>query len=94
MPIPLKKKTTLLEIPPGSQAQVVDFYDLSAVQVENLQAYGLAPGHQLQVLQHSPVTVIQIGNTELALEAEIARQVEVELLDAAAAIEMNYRSST
>jgi Fe2+ transport system protein FeoA len=59
---------------------VVDFLSLSAVQVENLQAYGLAPGHLLKVLQHAPVTVIQIGNTELALEAELASQVKVEQL--------------
>jgi Fe2+ transport system protein FeoA len=69
---------TLLEVPPGSRAQVVDINGLSAVQVENLQAFGLVKGHWLQVLQHAPVTVIQIGNTELALEADLARQVEVE----------------
>ena len=78
MPLPLQKRTTLLEVPPGSRAQVVDINGLSAIQVENLQAYGLAPGHWIQVLQHTPVTVIQIGNTELALEAELAGQVEVE----------------
>ncbi len=77
---PPKDRTTLLDIRPGGQARVVEFLSLSAVQVENLQAYGLAPGHLLQVLQHAPVTVIQIGNTELALEAELASQVEVEQL--------------
>jgi Fe2+ transport system protein FeoA len=80
MPNPLPARTTLLEIRPGGQARVVEFRSLSAVQIENLQAYGLTPGHLLRVLQQAPVTVIQIGNTELALEADLARQVEVEQL--------------
>jgi Fe2+ transport system protein FeoA len=43
-----------------------------------LQAYGLAPGHCVRILQHSPVTIVQIEHTELALEGGLARQVEVE----------------
>ncbi len=81
MPNPDPARTTLLEIRPGGQARVVEFRSLSAVQVENLQAYGLSPGHLLRVLQQAPVTVIQIGNTELALEADLASQVEVEHLE-------------
>jgi Fe2+ transport system protein FeoA len=43
-----------------------------------LMAYGLLPGEKICVLQHYPVTVIQIAHTELALDAELAGAVEVE----------------
>jgi Fe2+ transport system protein FeoA len=42
-----------------------------------LQAYGLVPNYKVRVLQHSPVTVIQVDNTELALEKELARGIQV-----------------
>ena len=40
-------------------------------------AYGLIPGNWVEVVQHSPVTVVQVENTELALEDELASQIEV-----------------
>ncbi len=43
-----------------------------------LQAYGLLPGQILRVLQHNPVTVIQVGLTELALDSELANVMVVE----------------
>lgn len=44
----------------------------------HLQAYGLVPGYWVRVIQHSPVLVIQIHHTELALEMELAGNVNVE----------------
>jgi Fe2+ transport system protein FeoA len=44
----------------------------------HLQAYGLVPGHCVRILQHSPVTIVQIEHMELALEGGLARQVQVE----------------
>lgn len=69
---------TLADIPPRSRARVVGFGALSAAQLTHLQAYGLLPGHQVRVLQHAPVTVVQIEQTELAFEAELACQIWVE----------------
>ena len=45
--------------------------------LNHLRAYGLVPGHCVRVLQHSPVTVVQVEHTELALEGDLARQIEV-----------------
>jgi Fe2+ transport system protein FeoA len=42
-----------------------------------LQAYGLIPGDWVYVVQQKPVTVVQIEHLELALEGDLARQVEV-----------------
>jgi Fe2+ transport system protein FeoA len=45
----------------------------------HLQAYGLVPGHWVEVVQHSPVTIVLVDYTELALERDMARRVAVEL---------------
>ena len=50
---------------------------LSPERQAHLLAYGLAPGYWVQVIQHSPVTVVRIEHTELALEAGLACQVQV-----------------
>lgn len=62
---------------PGSRARVAALEGLPADLRERLQAYGLAPGQWVSVVQHSPVTIVQIEHTELALEAQIARGVQV-----------------
>jgi Fe2+ transport system protein FeoA len=63
---------------PGSRARVATLEALPADQRERLQAYGLVPGQWVRVVQHAPVTVVQVEQTELALEAQIARGVQVE----------------
>lgn len=44
---------------------------------ELLQAYGLAPGQELTVVQHAPVTVVRVERTDLAFESRIARGILV-----------------
>jgi Fe2+ transport system protein FeoA len=51
--------------------------DLSLHQQEHLQAYGLVMGRRVRVLQHSPVTVVQVEHMEVAMEKELARKVQV-----------------
>ncbi len=71
---------TLADVPVGRRACVRGFE--AGVPTErraHLQAYGLAPGYWVRILQHSPVTVVQIEHLELALENNLARQVQVEL---------------
>lgn len=69
----------LTQVPVGGQARVAVLEGLSTSQCERLQAYGLAPGNWVSVVQHSPVTVVQVEHTELAFEAEIACHVKMEL---------------
>jgi Fe2+ transport system protein FeoA len=47
---------------------------------ERLRAYGLAPGATIEVIQQRPVTVVRIEHTELAVEAQIAGALLVEML--------------
>jgi len=69
---------TLAEAQPGRRLRVRGFLPgLSAERQTHLQAYGLIPGHSVRVLQQSPVTVVQIEHTELALENEMARLIQV-----------------
>jgi Fe2+ transport system protein FeoA len=48
---------------------------------QQLFAYGLQTAREVRVLQQQPVTVVQVGETELALEAELARAVLVDSLE-------------
>lgn len=70
--------STLVDIRPGQQAQLRGFTaGLSPERFAHLQSYGLTPGRWVRVIQHAPVTVIQVENCELALEADLARQIEI-----------------
>ena len=69
--------SSLAETPVGTQVQVTGFRAGLAVERRSqLQSYGLAPGHTVKVLQHTPVTVLLIEQFELALERELAAVVE------------------
>ena len=71
---------SLADIPPGGQAELVGFADdFPADRKAYLQAYGLVLNHQVQVVQHSPVTIIRLDNIELALENDLARGIRVQL---------------
>ncbi len=73
-----KKEPTLAGVRPGGTAQVEGFLSgLSSERRAHLQSYGLVPGACVRVLQHSPVTVIQIEHLELALERDVAAKVRV-----------------
>jgi Fe2+ transport system protein FeoA len=44
---------------------------------------GICPGRCVEVIRHSPVTLVRAEHSELALEAELARGIKVakEMLD-------------
>jgi len=70
---------TLADVPPGSQAELIGFTDtFPADRKAYLQAYGLVLNHQIQVVQHTPVTIIRLDNIELALESDLAKGIKVQ----------------
>ena len=70
---------TLADVRPGGDARVSGFsQQISNERRAHLQAYGLVPGRDIHVLQHQPVTIIQVEHIELALEHELAEDVLVE----------------
>lgn len=72
----------LPDLAPGSVARVVEIDASVAEWRERLQAYGLAPGRRLEVVQQAPVTVVRVDHTDLAFEARIARGIVVAEPDA------------
>lgn len=69
---------TLLDVLPGERALLMGFSPgLPREHLAHLQAYGLVPGRTVRVLQHAPVTVVEVEHCEIALEAEMACQIHV-----------------
>jgi Fe2+ transport system protein FeoA len=73
------REITLADVPPGSRAHVEALNGLPTSQHEQLQAYGISTGHWVDVVQQAPVTVVRVGNTDLAFERAIARSIHVTL---------------
>jgi Fe2+ transport system protein FeoA len=71
---------TALMVAPRGPARVAAVMPGAADAEGRLRAYGIAPGALLEVLQQRPETVVRIERTELALEAELAALVLVELV--------------
>lgn len=66
----------LRDLSPGNTARVTGFSSrISPEKRTLLRAYGLVPGYQIRVLQHSPVSVVQVDHTEIALEPDLAAEI-------------------
>lgn len=64
---------TLADLQPGQEGRVCGFAPgLPPERWMHLQAYGLTPGCRVRVTQHSPVTIVQVEQLELALEGDLA----------------------
>jgi Fe2+ transport system protein FeoA len=69
----------LVGINPGELTRIAGFAStIPADRQAHLQSYGLIPGRIVRVMQHSPVTIIQVEHTELAIEREMAQDIHVE----------------
>jgi Fe2+ transport system protein FeoA len=79
---PTAARSTLAAVPPGGLARVAGFGGLAAGQREQLQAYGLMPGRSVRMIQRTPVVIVRIDHTEIALEYELACGVRVEAIEA------------
>ena len=80
---------TLLDVPPGYRAKIAHLNSqawdtppgdpaASPPGLEQLQAYGLANGYWVRVLQRTPVIILQIDHLELAMEKSLAARVIVD----------------
>ena len=57
--------------------KIVDFINLNASIKKHLHAYGLTNGRIVRVISNRPEMIIQIEETELALEHSVARKILV-----------------
>jgi len=64
----------------ADDAVVIGFNGLSERATRRLMAYGLVPGARFKLLQRRPAYILRVGQTELALESEIAESVYVDEL--------------
>lgn len=67
-----RHEARLRDVAPGAIATVLEIDASVSAWRERLQSYGLAPGRQVEVVQHSPVTVVRVERIDLAFEARIA----------------------
>jgi ferrous iron transport protein A len=70
---------TLLDMRDGETARIACVQCSQAARCERLMAYGLAQGQLVTLLQSRPAFVVRVDETELALDAEVARCIQVEL---------------
>lgn len=74
---------TAKDLRPGDLAEVVGLGE-SPSRRNNLAVFGLVPGSEVHLLQRYPSFVLRIGETILALDAEVAGDIVVRLRPAEA----------
>ncbi|MBI5311127.1 MAG: ferrous iron transport protein A [Actinobacteria bacterium] len=67
----------LADAPAGCKVCMSGFAEDGECWRERLQAYGIAPGREIEVVQQSPVTVVRVDHVELAFESSIAREIVI-----------------
>lgn len=72
----MEQDKALTELEKGAKAQVVKLPD-NPLYLRKLMAFGVLPGTVVTVLQTTPCLVLDIGNTRLALDREIAAEIIV-----------------
>lgn len=67
----MERGKSLANVAKGATAQVVKLPD-NPVHLRKLMAFGVLPGTAVTVLQTTPCLVLDIGNTRLAIDKDIA----------------------
>ncbi len=67
----------LSAMPVGEAAWVAALHSADPARLERLAAYGLTPGSLVRVAQHSPTLIFQVGETEVAVDAQVAGEIMV-----------------
>ena len=67
----------LTELRPGQEARVLYIGTDDGRRLEQLSNLGIVPNAVLRLLQKRPASVVQVGETEVAIDFGIARQIYV-----------------
>ena len=67
----------LVDLPLGATGSVVFIAPKSVTRLERLAAFGVVPGSQVRLVERKPSVVLSCGNTSLAVEDEIGREIYV-----------------
>ncbi len=74
---PRRDVVPLPELAEGEQAELVCLNCEQTARRHSLAVFGLVPGTRLQLQQKRPAVVVRVGETELALDTAIARELLV-----------------
>lgn len=74
---PPPRMLTVRELASGERAEVVHLGEESPDRSNALTVFGLAPGTEIELIQRHPSYVVQVGETLLALDAEVAGSIVV-----------------
>lgn len=66
---------SLCELPPGQSAEVAKIDSQDSGRLLKLSAFGLVPGSRVRLQQRSPAFVVWVGETQLSLDREVARDI-------------------
>jgi Fe2+ transport system protein FeoA len=83
----VEQVTTVRSLAPGDRALVVSLAGGDGGRHNTLAVFGLVPGAEVELLQRRPTYVVRVGETELALEGEIAGQIVVTRAPAGARVD-------
>ena len=67
----------LSELPAGHEGRVAYVDTTNGRRLEHLSSLGIVPGVVLRLLQKRLAAVVQVGETEVAIDFDIARQIYV-----------------
>lgn len=76
-PMPIEDLLTVKDLAGGESAEVLCLAGESPSRRNHLAVFGLVPGAELRLLQRVPSFVIEIGETVLALDADVAGDIVV-----------------
>jgi Fe2+ transport system protein FeoA len=77
---------TVVDLKGGESAEVLGLGGDSPARRNNLAVFGLVPGCEVRLLQRYPSFVVRVGETILALEDDVARDIVVRRMEAGAAL--------
>jgi len=69
---------TVRELANGERVEVVHLGDATPDRSNTLAVFGLAPGSEITLIQRHPSYVLQVGETLLALDSEVAGSIVVQ----------------
>ena len=69
--------TRLVDLPLGASGSVVFIAPKSVSRLSKLAAFGVVPGSQVRLVERKPSVVLACGQTSLAIEDEIGREIYV-----------------
>ena len=76
---------SLLDLPVGATASILNVDTPSAARLSRLASYGIAAGSEVQLLARRPVVVVVCGSSSIAVEDDVAREIHVRAISSPAA---------